>query len=214
MQKDFVLKLIQGWIVAVCETFDEAMLANEGWASWILLVSHRWEWDEHVSPDWDIISECVNNFDIPIFVRIRFWHYAECRIAEEAWASAILEALKTEEWLKDSIDNDKFDIPIIREISEINELKKLKNTNWLFYLLLWDFSSWNVAPLLEKIDKFNTKKYWKIFVWWWISSPADIGLLPKEKIAWYFIWTALFYFDTEKYFKEAFEILQEKSFID
>lgn len=208
MQKDFVLKLIQGWIIAVCETYDEAKLAYESWAIWILIVSHRWEWEDHTSPNWEIISECVENINIPIFVRIRFWHYAEWKIAEEAWASGILEWIKTEEWLKESINNERFHIPIIREINEVSELKSFKNKNWLFYLLLWDFSSWNVAPILEKLEKFDSKKYWKIFIWWWISSPADIELIPREKIAWYFIWTALFYFDTKKYFKEAFDILK------
>lgn len=208
MQKDFILQLIQGWIIAVCETFDEAKLSYECWASWILLVSHRWEGDEHVSPGWDVISECVENIDIPIIVRIRFWHFAEANIAQESWASAILESIKIDWWLKDSLCDNDFEIPIIREINDLSELKNNKNKNWLQYLLLWDFSSWNIAPLLDKLDKWNVKKYWRVFVWWWISSSADLELLPKEKVAWYFIWTALFYFDTKKYFKEAFSIIK------
>jgi len=206
MKKQFILDLIENWIVAVCETKQEAMLTEKLWASAILLVNHRWEWKNYSSPNSELILDITSSLQIPIFVRVRHWHFAEAQIAQEAWADAIIESFYEKNWIKNSIKKEDFIIPIISEIKKIEEIKDKDEINWSFFLLLWEYWSWNIVPLVKKINKWNIKKYWKIFAWWWIASPADLKLLDKKKVKWFFIWTALFHFNTKDYFQEAISL--------
>lgn len=203
--KQFVLDLIENWIVTVCENKQEAMLVEWFWASAILLVNHRWKWKTFSSPNYDMINDIVSSISIPVFVRIRHWHFAEAEIAEKAWAKAIVEALREENGMQEPINKEDFQIPIISEIQNLDLIKDSNEKNWAYFLLLWDFWSWNVVSLIEKMKKWDLDKYWKVFIWWWVSSPADLQLINKNIAKWYFIWTALFYFETEKYFQEVIE---------
>ena len=205
MKKQFVLNLIENWIIAVCENKQEAILVESLWASAVLLVEHRWKWETYSAPNAQMITEVISSISIPVFVRVRHWHFAEAEIAQRAWAKAIVEAIREIGAIASSIKKDDFDIPIISEIWEVKDNDKLKANNWAFYLILWDYWSWNIVPLTKKLKKWDTQKYWKVFIWWWISSPADLELIDKDKVKWYFIWTALFYFDTEQYFEEVIE---------
>lgn len=205
MNKQFIVNLIENWIVAVCENKEEAVLCEESWATAILLVEHRWKWKTYSCTSSETIKEIVWALSIPVFVRIRHWHFAEAKIASESWAHWLVEALKENDWIQKPIDKDEFEIPVISEIHNLEELKEKNIKSWSYYLLLWEHSSWNIVPLINKLKKWDTKKYWKVFIWWWISSPADLMLLNKENIKWYFIWTAIFYFDTKNYFEEIIQ---------
>lgn len=205
MKKQFILDLIEAWIIAVCENRNEAVLCEKYWASAILLVSHRWKWDTYCSPDEQLITKVLDCVNIPVLARVRHWHFAEARIAQDAWACAIVESHKQKDWISKEINKEDFDIPIITEIEKIEEAKKY---NWSQCLLLWDYWSWNVVSLIKKLNKWDFDKHSKVFVWWWISSPADLNLIDTKKVKWFFIWTALFHFDTKKYFKEVVEILK------
>ncbi len=205
MKKQFILDLIDSWIIAVCENKQEALICQKCWASAILLVSHRWKWETYSSPDQELISSVLSDVIIPVLARVRHWHYSEAKIAEEAWAAAIIESYKEEWWISKPINKGDFNISIISEIKTVNEAKEGR---WSNFLLVWDYWSWNAVTLINEIAKWDSKSRWKIFVWWWISSPADLDLIDRNKIKWYFIWTALFHFDTEKYFIEVIDILK------
>ena len=135
-------------------------------------------------------------------VRVRYGHLPEAQLAQGAWADILVEQYKWENSLADAIDPGSIELPIIKEVLNADEIK----WNWLNYLLLWDYWTWNVSILMQKLEKIDEDN--KVFVWWWISSPPDLKLLSQtNKAYWYFVWTAPFYYDTVKFFRQAIECI-------
>jgi pyridoxal biosynthesis lyase PdxS len=133
--KDFVLKLIQNGVVAVCEDLNEALEAEDFWASAVLLVSERWgDLDSATAmPNEDLISSAVSQLKIPVFCRVRFGHFWEAEIAQSYWVSAILESVQTEESLEEALNHKDFEAPIISEIQSVEDFKEWQEN----YLLIW-----------------------------------------------------------------------------
>jgi len=214
--KSYILDLIENWVIAVCETFEEAKDSENSWASAVLLVSCRW-WDlddVEVTPSKQLIKEAVLNLEIPVFVRVRFWHFWEAYIAEELWANAIIESLKWDESLDKALNIKHYQIPIISEITSYKDVKKWQEN----YLLLWDWATWNLVPLTDSLKVYKERYTDKnIFVWGWIWNPADIKILSKIWwIKWYFIWTAMFdvwELEVKIYLKEVISYIKEVEII-
>ena len=213
LNKNFIINFIQNWIIAVCENFDDAVYAWEKWASWILLVKWRWgEFDDvFIMPDEDLIREVLDKVDIPIFVRVKFWHFWEAKICEELWADGILESCQNANSLDKKLNEEDFKFPIISEIFDTEKILDL-NEN---ILILWDYATGNFNSIKEKFSKIEKKisKQEKIFfyeknifLWWWISSVADLEILKNIwKISGFFIWSAIFDLDSREFFEDYWE---------
>lgn len=208
---NYILDLIENGVIAVCETVEEAKQAEDFWASAILLVFSRWWWESNeveVFPSESLIKECVLSLEVPVFVRVRFWHFWEAEIAEKLWVSAIIESLRWNESLDKALVSTKYKVPIVSEIASVNELKRWQDN----YLLVWDFATWNLVKLTDSLKEFRRNSDKKIFVWWWIGNPADIKILSKIwGVKWYFIWTAMFDvedFETWDYIKEVISYIK------
>jgi len=206
--KDFVLKLIQNGVVAVCEDLDEALEAQEYWASAVLLVAERGgDLDSSsLMPSEEFLASAVSELKIPVFVRVRYWHFWEAEIVQSYWAAAILESIKTDNSLEKVLNHWDFSIPIISEINSVEDFQKDQNN----YLLLWEYATWNVIPLLEKLKEWKNKTNLNIFVGGGISNPADIKLIKELwAVSGYFIWTALFdVYESRDYLKDVISYIK------
>ena len=203
-KKDYILNLIENLVIAVCENFEEAEQAEKAWVSAVLLVFQRW-WDPtdiEVFPIENDIKKSVWNLKIPVFIRVRYWHFWEADIAQSLWVSAILEAEMWSEYLKKSLNQNNYNIPIISEIYSIKDLKSSQKN----YLLLWDYATWDLIKLVNSLKELRNGFNLKVFIWGWIWNPADIKVLAEIWwIRWYFIWTAMF--DVEEF--EIFSYTKE-----
>jgi len=201
--KNFIINFLQNWIIAVCENLEEAIYAHEKWASWILLVKERWgeHEDVFVIPDENLIKNVLNSVNIPVFVRIKFWHFWEAKICEELWVDWIVEWFQNENSLKEKLNENDFK-PVV--ISEIFDIEKIWESNKNI-LILWDYASWNFNSIKEKFSEIDKKflENKKIFLWWWISSAADLDVLQNIwDIKWFFVWSAIFDLDSKEFFED------------
>lgn len=217
-EKDFVINFLNNWITAVCETFKESVFAWQKWASWIFLVKERW-WesdDVFVMPNEDLIREVLEELDIPIFVRVKFWHFWEAKICEELWVDWIVEAFQAENSLKEKLNPEDFNFPIISEVLEPEKISE-SNEN---ILILWDYATWDFnsikekfADCLEVAEKLPYSWSKNVFLWWWISSVADLEVLKDIwpnwlLIKWFFIWSAIFDLESEEFFEDYWDYKQ------
>lgn len=206
MKNSYILRLLHNWLIAVCETLEEAKLCQKSWASWILLVEHRWKWTTHQAPKWELIMQCKDSLTIPILVRVRHWHYKEAEIAEEFGADIIVESFKEDESIQNQINPEEIWIPIIKEYLSAESVNS-SPYSWHNILLLWDYWWWKIWKLLSQLEQVDISNKWQIFVWWWISSPADIILLKNAWWCSFFVWTALFYYNTLEFISEFIDLI-------
>jgi len=203
--KNFVIEFVKKWIIAVCENFEEAIYARKKWAWWILLVKKRGSDldDVFIMPNEDLIVDVLNEVQIPVFVRVKFWHFWEAKICEELWADWIIEAFQDEKSLEDRLNEEEFSIPVI---SEIFDIKKIQDSS-KNVLILGDYATWNFSSISEKFKKIPKDFLeWKnIFLWWWISSVADLDVLKGIwDIHWFFVWSAIFDVEEKEFFEDFY----------
>lgn len=226
LNKNFIINFLQNWIIAVCENLEEAVYAWEKWASWILLVKERgWEEDDvFVIADEEIIQEVLKTVQIPVLVRVKFWHFWEAKICEELWVDWIVEWFQTENSLKEKLDENEFNFVII---SEVFDAEKILDSNKNI-LILGDYATGNFNSIKENFlscgKKFSKswKNFWEeknppgdtlllcdspnIFLWWWISSVADLDVLQWIwNVKWFFIGSAIFDLDSREFFEDYWE---------
>lgn len=187
----FTLDLIQNWIIGVVENLEEAVEAQNSWVSAVVFVYERaWELGSpNVLVSSKVLKEAVSILRIPVFARVRFGHKPEAELVESFWVDWILEAENTPDSLENPLKQEDFWIPVISEISSLKFIRKWQSN----YLILWEFATWNVVDLVEKLKDWKEKKDLKVFVWGGIATPADLWLLYAVwGVRWVFVWTAIF----------------------
>ena len=203
LNKNFIINFLQNWIIAVCENLEEAIYAYENWAAWILLVKERGgeHEDVFVMSDEDLIREVLEKVDIPVFVRVKFWHFWEAKICEDLWVDWVVEWFQNEKSLDKKLNEDDFEFVIISEVFDYEKIWEL-NKN---ILILWDYATGNFNSIKEKFFKIDKKilENKKIFLWWWISSVADLDVLKNIwNVKWFFVWSAIFDLDSDEFFDD------------
>jgi len=210
LNREFIINFIQNWIIAVCENLEEAVYAWEKWASWILIVKERWgEHDDvFVMADEDLIKEILDSVDVPVFVRVKFWHFWEARICEDLWVDWIVEWFQNENSLEEKLNEDEFNFVIISEVFDYEKILE-SNEN---ILILGDYATWNFNSIKENFSSVEKKflESWKsfseeknIFLWGWVSSVADLDVLQWIwNIKWFFVWSAIFDLSHREFFED------------
>jgi len=213
--KNFVVNFLNNWIVAVCENIEEAIYAWEKWASGLLLVKERWgeHEDVFVMPDENFIKQVLEEVQVPVFVRVKFWHFWEAKICEELWVDWILEAFQVENSLKEKLNPEDFEFPIISEVFNPEKISEANKD----ILILWDYATWDFNSIKEKfahcLEVAEKLPYgWErnVFLWWWVSSVADLDVLKYIwpnwlLIKWFFVWSAIFDLETDEFFEDYWE---------
>jgi hypothetical protein len=95
-------------------------------------------------------------------------------------------------------------LPIISEIHNSENIKESNDT----VLILWDYATWNFSSVSELFSEIDSKELeWKkVFLWWWISSVADLDVLKNIwNISWFFVWSAIFDVNHKEFFEDYWE---------